>query len=159
ALCIDTGKFTGRSPKDRFIVRDALTADTVDWGAVNKPLDPAHYARLKEDILAYVRGIDVYIHDGYVCADENYRHNVRVIAEYPWSALFANNMFLRLNPHEVDGYAPEWTVVCAPGFTADPTVHGTRQANFAVINFEDRAILIGGTGYTGEIKKGIFSVL
>lgn len=159
ALCIDTGKFTGRSPKDRFIVKDAVTADAVDWGAVNKPLDPEKYALLKADVLDYVRGIDVYIHDGYVCADEHYRHNVRVIAEYPWSALFAHNMFLRLGPHETEGYAPEWTVVCAPGFLADPSRHGTRQANFAVINFDDRAILIGGTGYTGEIKKGIFSVL
>lgn len=159
ALCISTGKFTGRSPKDRFIVRDEVTADTVDWGPINKPFEPEQYATLKKDILDYVRGRTLYIHDGYVCSDDNYRVNVRVLAEYPWSALFANNMFLRLSMPEVAGYAPEWTVVCAPGFLADPAKHGTRQGNFAVINFPDRAILIGGTGYTGEIKKGIFSVL
>jgi len=159
ALSIDTGKFTGRSPKDRFIVKDDVTAGSVDWGTVNKAFDIAQYEIIKKDILDYVRQQDLYIHDGYVCADDNYRMNVRVLAEYPWSALFANNMFLRLQGDEIEGFAPEWTVVCAPGFKADPAKHGTRQANFAIINFTDRAILIGGTGYTGEIKKGIFSVL
>lgn len=159
ALCIDTGKFTGRSPKDRFIVKDQMTEDSVDWGAVNKAFGIDQYEVIKKDILDYIRGTDLYIHDGFVCADENYRMNVRVLAEYPWSALFANNMFLRLQGDEIEGFAPEWTVVCAPGFKADPAKHGTRQSNFAIINFTDRAILIGGTGYTGEIKKGIFSVL
>ncbi|MBK9983739.1 MAG: phosphoenolpyruvate carboxykinase (ATP) [Saprospiraceae bacterium] len=159
ALCIDTGKFTGRSPKDRYIVKDDITRETVDWGLVNKPFGEDQYEVLKKDILDYVRQHEIFIHDGYVCSDDIYRLNVRVLAEYPWSALFANNMFLRLTGPEIDSYAPEWTVVCAPGFKADPSKHGTRQANFAVINFTDRAILIGGTGYTGEIKKGIFSVL
>lgn len=159
ALCVDTGKFTGRSPKDRFIVRDHETTDTVDWGNINKPLEEEQYAVLKKDILDYVRQRIMYVHDGYVCADENYRVNVRLMAEYPWSAIFAHNMFLRLSKEEVEGYAPEWTIVSAPGFLADPSRHGTRQGNFAVINFPDRAILIGGTGYTGEIKKGVFSVL
>lgn len=159
ALCIDTGKFTGRSPKDRFIVRDETTLDNVDWGLINQPFEPVQYEVLKKDILDYVRNRTTYIHDGYVCADQNYRLNVRVLAEYPWSAFFANNMFLRLKGSEINSYAPEWTIVCAPGFIADPSKHGTRQGNFAVINFADRAILIGGTGYTGEIKKGVFSVL
>ena len=159
ALCIDTGKFTGRAPKDRYIVTDSITGQTVDWGAINKPFQPEQYEVIKKDILDYVRQRTIYMHDGYVCADDDYRLNVRVLAEYPWSAFFANNMFLRLDQKEIDGYAPEWTVVCAPGFQADPAKHGTRQSNFAIINFEDRAILIGGTGYTGEIKKGIFSVL
>jgi len=159
ALCIDTGKFTGRSPKDRFIVKDSITADSVDWGLVNKPFGIDQYEIVKKDLLDYIRQHDLYIHDGYVCADDNYRMNVRVMAEYPWSALFATNMFLRLQGDEIEGFAPEWTVVCAPGFMADPAKHGTRQSNFAIINFTDRAILIGGTGYTGEIKKGIFSVL
>lgn len=159
ALCIRTGKFTGRSPKDRFIVKDSTTSPTVDWGAINKPMEPANYEIIKKDLLEYIRQNDCYIHDGYVCADENYRLNVRVMAECPWSAFFAHNMFLRLRADEVPSFAPEWTVVCAPGFHADPAKHGTRQSNFAIINFEDRAILIGGTGYTGEIKKGVFSVL
>lgn len=159
ALCIDTGKFTGRSPKDRFIVKDRETNDAVDWGTINKPFSEEHYELLKQDVLKYIRERILYVHDGYVCADDRYRLNVRVLAEYPWSAMFAHNMFLRLSKDEIGGYAPEWTIVCAPGFQADPTRHGTRQSNFAVINFTDRAILIGGTGYTGEIKKGVFSVL
>ena len=108
ALCINTGKFTGRSPKDRFIVRDEMTATTVDWGVVNKPFGTDQYDLLKNDIMDYVRQRTVYIHDGYVCSDENYRLNVRVLAEYPWSAFFANNMFLRLDGAEIDSYAPEW---------------------------------------------------
>src|SRR5690242_9315939 len=87
ALCVDTGKFTGRSPKDRFIVRDEMTSDTVDWGAVNKPFEEEQYQLLKKDILDYVRQHEIYIHDGYVCSDDIYRLNVRVLAEYPWSAL------------------------------------------------------------------------
>ncbi len=159
ALCIDTGKFTGRSPKDRFIVEDDVTRDTVAWNSFNIAFKQENYNQLKEEILDYLRQQNIYIHDGYVCSDENYRLNVRVLAEYPWSALFANNMFLRLEADEVAGFAPQWTVICAPGFLADPAKHGTRQSNFAVVNFTDQAILIGGTGYTGEIKKGIFSVL
>src|SRR6187399_1537001 len=83
ALCIETGKFTGRSPKDRFIVVDDMTKDTVDWGVINKQIDEEKYALIKKDILEYIRKKDLYIHDGYVCADENYRLNVRVLAEYP----------------------------------------------------------------------------
>ena len=159
ALCIDTGKFTGRSPKDRFIVEDDITRDTVAWNSFNIAFKQEDYNQLKEEILDYLRQKNIYIHDGYVCSDENYRLNVRVLAEYPWSALFANNMFLRLEADEVAGFAPQWSVICAPGFLADPAKHGTRQSNFAVVNFTDQTILIGGTGYTGEIKKGIFSVL
>lgn len=159
ALCIDTGKFTGRSPKDRYIVKDEITRDTVDWGVINQSFELDQYELLKKDILEYIRQRTIYIHDGYVCSDDNYRMNVRVLAEQPWSAMFAHNMFLRLDRDEVEGYAPEWTIVAAPGFLADPAKHGTRKENFAIINFADRAILIGGTGYTGEIKKGVFSVL
>lgn len=159
ALTIDTGKFTGRSPKDRFIVKDSITSDAVDWGKINQPFDPHQYETVKADLLSYMRDREIYIHDGYVCSDDAYRLNVRVLAEHPWSALFAHNMFLRLKSSEIEGYAPEWTIICAPGFLADPGKHGTRQSNFAIINFSDRVILIGGTGYTGEIKKGVFSVL
>lgn len=159
ALCIETGKFTGRSPKDRFIVKDAISENAVSWGSFNIPFEQDKYDLVKTEILDYIRKQKTYIHDGYVCSDENYRLNVRVLAEYPWSALFANNMFLRLDPEEIDSFAPQWTVICAPGFLADPEKHGTRQSNFAIMNFTDQTILIGGSGYTGEIKKGIFSVL
>jgi phosphoenolpyruvate carboxykinase (ATP) len=108
---------------------------------------------------AYLTGRDVYVRDAYACADDRYRLNVRVVTEYPWQNLFVNNLFLRPTRAEIEAMTPDWVIVNAPGFHADPTIDGTRQHNFAIINFTRRMILIGGTGYTGEIKKGIFTVL
>ncbi|MBL8010345.1 MAG: phosphoenolpyruvate carboxykinase (ATP) [Flavobacteriales bacterium] len=159
ALAIDTGEFTGRSPKDKFCVKDAKTQDTVWWGDVNIAFDPAKFDALYEKMCAYLMNRDVYIKDATACADPAYRLNVRVVAEYPWSALFAGNMFIRPTAAELEDFTPEWHVVCVPGFTADPAKDGTRQHNFAIINFTRKMIIIGGTGYTGEIKKGIFTVL
>ncbi|MDE3251729.1 MAG: phosphoenolpyruvate carboxykinase (ATP), partial [Bacteroidota bacterium] len=102
---------------------------------------------------------EVWIRDAYACADPAYRLQIRVITENAWSNLFAYNMFLRPEEKELSGFLPEWHVIQAPGFKADPAVDGTRQGNFAIISFAHKTILIGGTGYTGEIKKGIFSVL
>ena len=159
ALVIKTGKFTGRSPQDRFIVKDATTENTVDWGKVNIPFDSANYDRLYAKMLDYICDKDLYVRDVSACAHEDYRLNIRVVAEYPWSSQFAHNMFLRLSPEELENFTPHWSVLCVPGFQADPRVDGTRQGNFAIINFTKKQIIIGGTGYTGEIKKGIFSVL
>jgi len=159
ALTIKTGEFTGRSPKDRFIVKDDITANTVDWNQINMPFDAERFDALFTKVAAYLQGKNVYVRDAYACADDNYRLNLRVVAEKPWSAMFAYNMFLRPTKEEIENANPEWTVVCAPGFYADPAVDGTRQHNFAIVNFTRKMILIGGTGYTGEIKKGIFSVL
>ncbi len=159
ALAVNTGEFTGRSPKDRFLVCDDKTKDAVWWGDINLKFDPADFDRLLNRMQAYLSGRDVYVKDAYVCADENYRMNVRLVAELPWSGLFADNMFLRLKQDEINDFSPQWNIVCAPGFHADPEIDNTRQHNFAVINFTKKMILIGGTGYTGEIKKGIFSVL
>jgi len=159
ALVVKTGEFTGRSPKDRFIVKDAITQDSVWWGDINIPFEAQKFDDIFEKMQAYLAGKDVYVRDASACADENYRLNLRVVTEYPWSNMFANNMFLRPSDEEIQKFDPEWHVVCAPGFKADPTVDGTRQHNFAVINFTKKMILIGGTAYTGEIKKGIFSVL
>ena len=108
---------------------------------------------------AYINGRDIYVRDAYACADPSFAMKIRVVTEYPWSNLFAYNMFLRPKESELADFEPEWHIVCAPGFKADPAIDGTRQSNFAVINFTKKMILIGGTGYTGEIKKGIFSVL
>jgi phosphoenolpyruvate carboxykinase (ATP) len=96
---------------------------------------------------------------GYACADEKYKLNIRVVNEYPWSTMFAYNMFLRPSEDELKNFKEEWLIVNAPGFMADPEVDGTRQHNFAILNFGKKIALIGGTGYTGEIKKGIFSAL
>ncbi len=159
ALAVSTGKFTGRSPKDRFIVKDGKTTNTVDWGSVNKPFDPEKFDTLYQKLTAYFEGKEVFVRDAYACADDQYRLNIRLVTEYPWSNQFAYNMFLRPTEEELLSFEPEWTVLCAPGFLADPAVDGTRQENFAIIHFSKKCIIIGGTGYTGEIKKGVFSVL
>ena len=159
AICVDTGEFTGRSPKDRFIVKDEITDGTVDWNAINIPFDSDKFDALYTKVATYLNDKDIYVRDAYACADEKYKLTLRLVSEYPWSSQFANNMFLRLNAEEIKTFDPEWTILCAPGFTADPEVDGTRQHNFAVLNFKRKAIIIGGTAYTGEIKKGIFSAL
>jgi phosphoenolpyruvate carboxykinase (ATP) len=160
ALMIKTGQFTGRSPKDRFIVKDATTEDTVDWGAVNIPIDPESYDKLYKKITDFANTAErVYVRDAYACANPKYRLNVRVFTEYPWQSLFVYNMFLRVNEKDQATFTPDWRVYCFPSVTADPAIHHTRQENFAIINFTEKTIIIGGTAYTGEIKKGIFSVL
>jgi phosphoenolpyruvate carboxykinase (ATP) len=159
AIAIETGKFTGRSPKDRFIVKDAETANTVDWGAINIPIEDKYFQQLKGKIINYFADKEVFVRDAYVCADPQYRMNVRLVSEYSWSNQFAFNMFLRPSEEELLSFDPDWSIFCAPGFLADPEVDGTRQSNFAIVNFTEKQIIIGGTGYTGEIKKGIFSVL
>ncbi len=159
AIAIDTGEFKGRSPKDRFVVCDEKTENTVWWGDVNIKFSTEDYEKLYNRVSAYLQEKDVYVRDGYACADENYRLNIRTITEFPWSNQFASNMFIRPALSELKDFAPEWHIICAPGFKADPKIDGTRQHNFAILNFTAKQILIGGTGYTGEIKKGIFSVL
>ena len=108
---------------------------------------------------SYLKGKDVYVRDAYACADDNFRLNIRVVTETPWSNMFANNMFLRPTEEEIENFNPDWHIVCAPEFMAVAAEDGTRQHNFAILNFTKKMIIIGGTGYTGEIKKGIFSVL
>ena len=159
AININTGEFTGRSPKDRFIVKDDITENAVWWGNINIPFDPEKFDKLYDKVVDYLSGKDVYVRDAYACADPKYRTNVRVVNEYAWSNMFVYNMFLRPSEEELENITPEWTVVNAPGFKADPEVDGTRQSNFAILNFKRKIALVGGTGYTGEIKKGIFSVL
>lgn len=159
ALAIDTGEFTGRSPKDKFTVLDAETEKTVWWGDINIKFDAAKFDHMFTRLQAYLTGREVYVRDAYACADQRYRLNVRVVTEYPWQNLFVNNLFLRPTREEIETITPDWVIINAPGFMAVPSVDGTRQHNFAMINFTKKMILIGGTGYTGEIKKGIFTVL
>ncbi len=160
ALAVDTGKFTGRSPKDKFIVCDDVTEKTVWWGDINIKFDPDKFDRLYEKVTAYFQGKTLYVRDSYACADPQYRLNIRVVTESPWQNLFAHNLFLRPTKEEIlKTNKADWSIVCAPGFYADPALDGTRQSNFAIVNFKKKIILIGGTAYTGEIKKGIFSVL
>ncbi len=159
ALAIETGEFTGRSPMDRFIVKDEITNDKVWWGTVNIPFDPNAFDKLYDKVATYLSNQEIYVRDSYACAHEEYKLKLRVINEYPWSNLFAYNMFLRPTDEELIGFDPEWIVVNVPGFMANPKVDETRQHNFAILNFSKKIVLIGGTGYTGEIKKGIFSAL
>ena len=156
ALAIDTGEFTGRSPKDRFIVEDELTSDSVWWGDVNIRFSPEKFDALYNKVVNYLADKDLYVRDAYACADEQYRMSIRVITETAYQNLFAYNLFLRSKPQHDN---PEWTILAAPGFKAVASEDGTRQHNFTILNFTKKIILIGGSGYTGEIKKGIFSVL
>ena len=159
ALAVNTGEYTGRSPQDRFIVKDAITEDQVWWGKVNIPFEPAAFDTLYKKVTSYLSNKEVFVRDSYVCADPNYRLNVRVVTETPWANLFCYNMFLRPNQKELEDFTPEWTLLCVPSFMADPATDGTRQSNFAILDFTRKIVLIGGTGYTGEVKKGIFSAL
>ncbi|NND63875.1 MAG: phosphoenolpyruvate carboxykinase (ATP) [Flavobacteriaceae bacterium] len=159
ALAVNTGEFTGRSPKDRFIVKDDITKDRIWWGDINIPFESDKFDALYDRITGYLEDKEVYVRDCYACADVNYKLNIRVINEYPWSNMFVFNMFLRPNEEELESFDPEWVVVNAPGFMAIPDRDGTRQHNFAILNFTRKVAIVGGTGYTGEIKKGIFSAL
>lgn len=160
ALCINTGEFTGRSPKDKFTVKDELTADAVDWNNINQPYSPELFDALQEKVVKHLdQHSEVYVRDVFACADPTYQLNVRVVSETPWANLFADNMFLRPTAEQLASFEKEWLILCAPSFHADPKVDGTRQHNFSIINFTKKVILIGGSGYTGEIKKGIFTVL
>lgn len=159
-LAINTGKFTGRSPQDRFLVKDEYTKDKVWWGKTNKPINPLQFDNLQNEIIKYLSGKELYVRDAYVCADPKYKMNVRTITEYPWSNMFIYNMFLRLDESELENFEEEWLVLCAPGYQCpDPIAHGIRQGNFSIINFTKKVALVGGSAYTGEMKKGIFSAL
>jgi phosphoenolpyruvate carboxykinase (ATP) len=159
-LAINTGKFTGRSPQDRFIVKDDYTVDKVWWGKTNKPISPEHFNKLKNNVTEYLSNRELYVRDGSVCADPKYKTTIRTITEFAWSSSFVFNMFLRPSEEELANFDEEWLVLCAPGYVCDnPKAYGIRQGNFSIINFTQKIALIGGSAYTGEIKKGIFSAL
>jgi phosphoenolpyruvate carboxykinase (ATP) len=157
ALAIDTGKFTGRCPKDRFIVADEVTENEVWWGDINIKIAPEKFDVLFSKITNYLNQRRFYVRDVYACAHEDFKIGIRVVTETAYQNLFSNNVFLR--NEDLSSENPEWTIIAAPGFLSDPQEDGTRQPNFSVLNFSKKMILIGGSGYTGEIKKGIFSVL
>jgi phosphoenolpyruvate carboxykinase (ATP) len=159
-LAINTGKFTGRSPQDRFLVKDDYTKDRVWWGKTNKGISPENFDYLQNEIENYLSGKEIFARDGYVCADPKYRLNVRTITEYPWSNMFIYNMFLRPEASELENFEEDWLVLCAPGYECtEPSKYGIRQGNFSILNFTKKIALVGGSAYTGEMKKGIFSAL
>ncbi len=159
ALMADTGKFTGRSPKDRFIVLDEKTRESVWWGDINIPFDPEKFDLLEDKMKNFLNKKDLFVRDAYAGADENHRLKLRVFNTLAWHNLFCHNMFLRPDKADLEDFTPDFTIICAPDFQANPEIDGTENPNFAIINLSKRRILIGGTAYAGEMKKGIFSVL
>lgn len=159
ALMVDTGAFTGRSPKDRYIVQDEITKNEVWWGESNIPFDAAKFKLLLQKMTLFLSGKELYVRDGLAGASANHQLPLKVFTTKAWHNLFCYNMFLRPIADEVTDASDSFTILCVPEFQADPKVDGTSSPNFSIINFTDRIILIGGTGYAGEIKKGVFSVL
>ena len=162
ALCVSTGKFTGRSPKDKFTVKDAITEKSVDCGDVNIPMSPENFDLIYKEVCSFMEGKEVWVRDAYACADPKYRLNIRVINEAPWANLFCNDLFLRPTAAEIETQNPDWVILQAPSYVATPGAMGTRaegKGNFTIVNFTKKIILIGGSAYTGEMKKGIFGVL
>ena len=159
ALVCDTGKFTGRSSRDKFIVQDQETRDTLWWGPINTPLAPERFDALYCKIHQFLKNKTVYIRDVYASALPAYHLPIRVVNTVAWHNLFCHHLFLRPNPEVLPDFFPEFTIINVPDFQADPALDGTHHANFTIINFSKQIILIGGTGYAGEIKKSIFTVL
>jgi len=159
AFAADTGEFTGRSPKDKFAVYDDNTKDVVWWGDVNNKMESSKFDNLLNKVIDHLQTKELFIRHCYACADPAYRLNIEIVTESAYQNIFANNLFLRPTAEELETQEAEWLILAAPTFHADSAEDGTRQHNFSIINFTKKIILIGGSGYTGEIKKGIFTVL
>ncbi len=159
ALAALTGEHTGRSPKDRFIVAEPTVKDNVYWGAINQALEPAVFARLADKVRAYLQSRELFVFDGYSCADPAYRLPVRVIAEKAWHALFARCMLIRSGAEGASNFAPGLTILDAADLRLNPSVDGTRTDCVIAVSLEQRLVVIAGTEYAGEIKKSVFSVL
>ena len=160
ALLVDTGKFTGRSVKDKFVVRDATTEDTINWGPINQPMSPEHWATLKADFLAELKGQrELFVADLFGGSQPEYRVNVRVINQLAWHNLFIRTLLVRPTAEDLAGFSPEYTIINLPSFKADPERHGCRSDTVIAVNFTEKMILIGNTEYSGEMKKGVFGLL
>jgi phosphoenolpyruvate carboxykinase (ATP) len=160
ALVVETGQHTGRAAKDKFIVRDQATEDTVHWGKVNVPMTPEHFAALKADFMAALKDKEkLYVADLFGGSQPEYRVNVRVVNELAWHNLFIRTLLVRPTEQELAGFVPEYTIIDLPSFRADPARHGTRSETVIAVNFSEKLILIGGTKYAGEMKKSVFGIL
>jgi phosphoenolpyruvate carboxykinase (ATP) len=160
ALLVDTGKFTGRSVKDKFVVRDATTEDTINWGAINQPMSAEHWANLKADFLAALKKQEeLYVADLFGGSQPEYRANVRVVTQMAWHNLFIRTLLVRPTAEELAHFTPEYTIVNLPSFKADPARHGSRSDTVIAVNLTEKLILIGNTEYSGEMKKGVFGLL
>ena len=159
SLSVKTGKYTGRSPDDRFIVYDDLTHDTVDWGKINHQFPVGKFDKIFEKMKKFVEGKELYVFDGFVGADPENRLSIRVINDHAWQSLFARQLFIRPTSSELSSHEPEFTVMCINDFEAIPEVDGTNSNVFILINLTKKIVLIGGTSYAGEMKKSMFGVM
>ena len=160
ALVVRTGKRTGRSPKDRFIIENDITRNAVDWGTGNKAFSSDAFGALLDKAAAYIENLEeIYVVDAHAGADPRYGLNVHVVTEHAWQALFAHQLFRRPSRQELDAFEPEWIVISVPGLLTDPEEDGTESETFVGIDFERKVVLVCGTAYAGEIKKSIFTVL
>jgi len=158
AVLVTTGTHTGRSPRDKFVVRTQGLHDTIWWDN-NPPMEPEKFDVLYQDMLAYMQGGDYFVQDLFGGADADHRLDVRVVTELAWHGLFIRHMLRRPTRAELDDYVPEFTIINCPGFTADPARHGCRSGTVIALNFQRKLILIGGSAYAGEIKKSVFTLL
>src|ERR1700738_3536192 len=158
ALTAETGKHTGRSPKDKFFVKEATSQGAIWWEA-NQAIAPAKFDALLERMDEFCATHEVYTQDVFACADHRHRLRVRVVSELAWHSLFAHNLFIRPNADELMAFEPDFTVISLPSVRSEPTVHGTHSETFILVNLAKRMVIIGGTGYAGEIKKSIFTAL
>ncbi|MGR3625544.1 MAG: phosphoenolpyruvate carboxykinase (ATP), partial [Limimaricola sp.] len=157
-LLVTTGQHTGRSPRDKFVVRSASTENTIWWDN-NAAMEPEGFATLKADMLAHLAGRKVHVQDLYAGADPAHRIDVRMVTELAWHGLFIRHLLRRPERAALDGFTPEYTVINAPSFRADPERHGCRSGTVIAINLDEKTILIGGTEYAGENKKAVFTLL
>ncbi|HEY8593577.1 MAG TPA: phosphoenolpyruvate carboxykinase [Sphingomicrobium sp.] len=160
ALLVDTGKFTGRSVKDKYVVRDSVTESTINWGAINQEMSGEHWSNLKADFLEALKGQEeLFVSDLYGGSQPEYRVNVRVITQMAWHNLFVRTLLVRPKAEELPGFEPEYTIINLPSFKADPARHGCRSDTVIAVNLSEKLILIGNTEYSGEMKKGVFGLL
>jgi phosphoenolpyruvate carboxykinase (ATP) len=159
AIVGETGKRTGRSPKDKFVVKDSTTEKTVNWGTVNQPFTSEQFDALYEQVIDHLKGKDLFVQQLFAGADPKYRLPIQVVNEYAWHNLFVRQLFVRPTAEELKSHKPEWTVIGAPEFHADPKRDGTNSDAFIITDFSRKVVLIGGTKYAGEMKKSIFGVM
>lgn len=159
ALVVNTGKYTGRSPNDRFVVEEASVKGEIDWGKVNVPISVEKFDAIYKKMTAYLQGRELFVFDGFAGADPKYRLSVRVINELASQNLFMHQLLLRPTADELKGFAPGFTIICAPGFKCVPEVDGTNSEAAIILSFEKKLVLVAGSQYAGEMKKSVFSVL
>jgi phosphoenolpyruvate carboxykinase (ATP) len=158
-LVVRTGKHTGRSPQDKFIVDEPTTTAKIWWGEVNHPISEAHYDRLRTRLVAYCAEKDLYAQDLLIGADPDHQRRLRVLTETAWASIFARNLFRHPDPATLDGFQPNFTILCVPSFQADPATEGTRTGTAILLHLQRMEIIIVGTEYAGEIKKSAFTVM